>query len=353
MDVPALLRWYRANRRDLPWRREVSPWRTLVSELMCQQTRIDTVLPYFERFMVEFPSPERMAEAPVERVLELWSGLGYYSRARNLHAAAVALSRLGAFPRDEQGLRSLPGVGPYTAGAVGAIALGLDLPVVDGNVERVFARFHAVERPTRAWTWGEAARHLPPGEAGDYDQALMELGALVCTPRSPRCLLCPLRDGCKGTPDAERFPAAKERKAVPRAAAGAAVWRRGEAVLLARRPGTGLLGGLWELPGGEGVLGEVLSTRLGLRLVRAETVATVSHTFTHLHVETTVFRVECEGEPDARHYDEVRFVEPGAIEGMALSNLARKTLAAAGFPVKSSGRASARDARAKELAAGR
>ena len=305
---------------------------------MLQQTRVDTVIPYFQRFTSEFPSPEAMAVAPLERVLELWSGLGYYRRARNLHAAAVELARLGGFPRSEAGLRALPGVGPYTAGAIGAIALGLDLPVVDGNVERVLARYFAVPRPSRAWTWSVATEHLPPGRAGDYDQALMELGAVVCAPRSPRCAACPLAAGCAGRSSPEQYPQAKARKVVPRATAVAAVVERDGAVLLARRPGTGLLGGLWELPGGKGDVGAVLAARLGLVVVDHRVLGTVGHTFTHLHLDTTVVTARCSGEPRPVDYDEVRFVGRGSLDGMALSNLARKTLALAGLPVRASGR---------------
>ncbi len=172
--------------------------------------------------MVDFPTVEALASAPTERVLERWSGLGYYSRARNLQKAAQAVVAGGGFPRTIEGLRALPGVGPYTAGAIGSIAFGLDAPVVDGNVERVLARLHAEPNPTKPWLWATAGEWLPLGEAGEYNQALMELGATVCVPRGPKCLVCPVRPDCQGVGSPERYPAAKVKKAVTRSRAVAA-----------------------------------------------------------------------------------------------------------------------------------
>ncbi len=332
MDAQALLAWYLANQRPLPWRTEVSAYRTLVSELMCQQTRIETVLPYFARFVDAFPTVEALALAPTERVLELWSGLGYYSRARNLQKAAQVVVAGGGFPRTGEGLRALPGVGPYTAGAIGSIAFGLDLPVVDGNVERVFARWYGHARPQKAWLWQTAGALLPVGKAGAWNQALMELGSQVCTARSPRCLLCPVRAGCTGSDAPERYPAPKEKKAVPKAKAVAAWWLRGGAVLLARRPESGLLAGLWELPGGDVAvmdtpsLLDVLRRRLGVSVAASNPLGAVSHQFTHLHLETTVFSVSAVGEPVAQDYPELRWVPLGEVDGMALSTSSRKTV---------------------------
>jgi len=331
-----LLTWYRAHARDLPWRREVSAYRTLVSELMCQQTRIDTVLPYFARFMESFPTVEALAGAPLERVLEHWSGLGYYSRARNLHAAAQHVVAAGGFPTTLAGLQALPGVGPYTAGAVGSIALGLDVPVVDGNVERVLARQLALDLdPRRASRrlWAEAAARVPAGQAGDWNQALMELGATVCTPQKPRCLLCPIRPTCAGVGEPERYPARVVKPPVPELEAVAGLVRREGAILLARRPPTGLLAGLWEPPGGEGSdLGAVLAARVGLRLLHAHPVGRVTHVFSHRRLHTTVYEAEVEGEGRPVGYDELRWVAAAAVPTMALSTLARKLLAAGGAP---------------------
>jgi A/G-specific adenine glycosylase len=333
MDTAALLAWYRRARRRMPWRDEVTPYRTLVSELMLQQTRVETVIPYFERFLEAFPTPEALAEAPVERVLERWSGLGYYSRARNLQAAARAIVAMGGFPRTLEGLRALPGVGPYTAGAVGSIALGLDVPAVDGNVERVLCRHNAWEGPpTRiSRQLREAAAALvPPGEAGDFNQALMELGATVCTPTRPACGSCPVRVGCSGAEAPERYPARPPPKQTPEEPAVAVLARRDGRILLARRPETGLLAGLWELPGGPGDdPASVLQQRLGVTLDGLRRVSEVLHVFTHRRLRVGVHAAEVSGTPrPLAFYTDVRWVPAESVDGMALSTLARKTLAA-------------------------
>ncbi|MDP2311433.1 MAG: A/G-specific adenine glycosylase [Pseudomonadota bacterium] len=337
MDVTALLAWYRAHRRSMPWRDEVSPYRTLVSEIMLQQTRVDTVIPYFQRFIGEFPTAEALAAAPLERVLERWSGLGYYSRARNLHAAAKAVAAEGGFPQDAEGLRGLPGVGPYTAGAIASIALGLDEALVDGNVERVICRQMAwAEDPKRikARLWEQARAWLPKGEAGDFNQALMELGATICTPSAPSCLLCPVRAGCAGVDGPERYPAKAPKAAVPEAVAVAALLRDDGRVLLARRPATGLLAGLWELPGALGAdLGAALTERVGLTLLDATPLGTVTHVFSHLRLHTTVYTAQAHGIAAAGGgYQEVRWVPAAEVDGMALSTLTRRTLALGSAP---------------------
>ena len=335
-DAAALLAWYRAHRRRMPWREDVSAYRTLVSEIMCQQTRVDTVIPYFERFMMAFPSVDDLAEAPLERVLERWSGLGYYSRARNLQAAARAIVANGGFPADARGLMELPGIGPYTAGAIASIALGQDEAVVDGNVERVLCRQGAwAEDPKRikARLWERARAILPPGQAGDFNQGLMELGATICTPSKPSCLLCPVRPSCAGVEAPELYPKKAPAAAVPSEVAVAAVIRDQGSVLLARRPATGLLAGLWELPGGAGeALAPVLQSRLGLELLDAQRLGDVTHVFSHLRLLTTVFEARVGGVPAppspgrSGDYQEVRWVPVGAIDAMAISTLARKTL---------------------------
>ncbi|MEN9785707.1 MAG: A/G-specific adenine glycosylase, partial [Pseudomonadota bacterium] len=276
-DGPALLAWYRAHRRRMPWRDAVSPYRTLVSEVMLQQTRVETVIPYFERFVATWPDFEALAAAPLADVLARWSGLGYYRRARMLHAAAQAVVAQGGVPRTPDGLRALPGVGPYTAGAVGSIALGLDMALVDGNVERVLCRHDARPEPPatiRRALWARAESLVPPGEAGDHNQALMELGATVCTPTSPACGRCPLARGCAGRAEPARYPARVAKRAVPEAHCHVARVVEDGAVLLVRRAGTGLLGGLWELPGSvpspvaedPGVLVTALRRRAGMEV---------------------------------------------------------------------------------------
>ncbi len=353
MNVEALLSWYAEHRRRLPWREQVSPYRTLVSEIMCQQTRVETVVPYFERFMEAFPSFEALAAAPLERVLERWSGLGYYSRARNLHAAARFVVARGGFPTDEAGLRELPGVGRYTAGAIGSIALGLDLPVVDGNVERVLCRHDRIEEPPKRVTarlWSRATSLVPPGRAGDFNQAIMELGARVCTPRAPRCAACPVRGSCLGADAPERYPATIPKKATPRARFAAVIARREGMIFLVRRPEHGLLGGLWEPPMGEGLdPAAALAARTGLRLHDPRACGEVRHVFSHLHQTTTVFEGEVSGDVHLDGYAEWAWAPVESIDGMALSTLARKLLAAvsASAPAGSAPRGTPRTRRSR------
>ncbi len=335
MRETALLAWYAEAHRRLPWRTEVSAYRTLVSELMCQQTRVETVLPYFERFMDAFPTVEALADAPTEAVLTRWAGLGYYSRARNLQRAAQAVVAGGGFPRTVAGLRALPGVGPYTAGAIASIVFGADEPVVDGNVERVLSRWYAQELPTVRWSWERARAVLAPGRAGEWNQALMELGARVCTPRAPRCGGCPVATGCLGRDSPERYPGVKLKKAVPRRRAVAACVLDDGRVLLVRRPEGGRLGGLWELPGAElddhvqpdaNALVAALRARLGLAAVVGAPLGTVAHTFSHLHLDTTVFTASLQSKPGSVASDALRWVHPAQADDLPLSTLARKTL---------------------------
>lgn len=341
MDVGALLAWYTVARRRLPWREVVHPYRTLVSELMLQQTRVDTVVPYFERFMARFPTAQALAEAPVEVVLEHWAGLGYYSRARNLQAAAVRVAAAGGFPTTVEGLRDLPGVGPYTAGAIASIALGVDTPVVDGNVERVLCRQMGwAEDPKKISKrlWEVAGALVPAGRAGDFNQAVMELGATICTPRRPGCLMCPVRTSCAGAGDPERYPAMAVRAVSPERRAVALLMRDAGRVLLARRPDKGLLGGLWEPPAGEGEdpVGMARS-RLGIEVVDPLPLGEVTHVFTHLKLVTSVWSATGRPEPAlpvdvAAHrifpaYVDARWVPVNEVDGMAISKLARKWLA--------------------------
>ncbi len=316
----------------MPWREEVSPYRTLVSELMLQQTRVETVIPYFERFMRSFPTEVALAEAPLERVLEHWSGLGYYSRARNLHAAARKVMELGGFPKTVAGLLELPGVGPYTAGAIASIALGLDAPLVDGNVERVLCRHDArAEDPVRIKKelWERATTLLPKGQASDFNQGLMELGATICTPSSPRCLFCPIRSTCRGHDAPERYPQKAPRAAVPEARACALLVRDGEKILMARRPLSGLLAGLWEPPMANGEEPQAsVGTRLGVQLRVQRPVGEVLHVFTHLRLTTLVFEAELAGTPETGGYLELRWVPEAEVDSLALSTLARKLLQA-------------------------
>lgn len=255
-----LLDWYDAHARVLPWRTppgskaEPDPYRVWLAEIMLQQTTVVTVAPYFERFLARWPTVEALAAADDAEVMHAWAGLGYYARARNLLAAARAAAAAGGFPRTEAGLRTLPGVGPYTAAAIAAIAFGERATVIDGNIERVVTRLFAIETPLPAAKARIAAALqplVPADRPGDFAQALMDLGATLCTPRSPRCLLCPLAEGCRAREEgrAEAFPVKAPRRARPMKT-GLAWWiEQGESIALVRRPPRGLLGGMPALPG--------------------------------------------------------------------------------------------------------
>jgi A/G-specific adenine glycosylase len=253
----SLLDWYRRNRRDLPWRKEKNPYKTWVSEIMLQQTRVDTVVPYFERFMEQFPTLEALAEAPEEQVLKAWEGLGYYSRARNLHAAVkeVVANYGGKVPDDLERISKLKGIGPYTAGAILSIAYDKKAPAVDGNVMRVFSRLFAltddIAKVSTRKKMERLAETLIPDEApGDFNQALMELGALICSPTSPQCLFCPVLSVC----DAyrlgmeEELPRKKKAKPPTEEEVAILLITCGMHFLVEKRPDQGLLAGLWGLP---------------------------------------------------------------------------------------------------------
>ena len=313
-----LLNWYRDNKRNLPWRGLLrdDPYAVWVSEIMLQQTRVETVIPYFEKWMKQFPTVKALADASEQDVLNLWEGLGYYSRARNLHKAAKIVTEQfnGQLPRDLDVLRKLPGIGRYTVGAIASMAFGLDEPTLDGNLRRIFARVFDVGEPAdspagKKILWGFAAEHLPKGRAGDYNQALMDLGATICLPKNPRCLLCPLKKLCKARALGiqEKRPVLKPRKSTPHYVQAAAVIVRRignpphKQVLLAKRPSKGLLGGMWEFPNGRvipngndvgdpaGELVKVIQTAYRLKVRRKEALGIVRHAYTHFKVTVHVF----------------------------------------------------------------
>ncbi|WP_090583400.1 A/G-specific adenine glycosylase [Paenibacillus sp. OV219] len=256
-----LLSWYLANRRDLPWRQNRDPYRVWVSEIMLQQTRVDTVIPFYERFMAKFPTAAALAEAPEADVLKSWEGLGYYSRARNLQAGArEVLSRHGGIvPDDKEAVAALRGIGPYTTGAIMSIAFNRPEPAVDGNVMRVLSRYFCLEEDiakpaTRVGIEKIAAALIPEGAAGDFNQALMELGALVCTPKSPGCLTCPVMQHCEGRMAGKEHILPIKTKAKPprpETRLAAIITGSGEhagRILVRQRPESGLLAQMWELP---------------------------------------------------------------------------------------------------------
>jgi A/G-specific adenine glycosylase len=304
-----LLEWYDRQRRDLPWRRNVDPYRVWLSEVMLQQTRVDVVIPYYERFLERFPRVEDLAAADREEVLARWSGLGYYRRARQLHAAAIRIAEDG-FPETAAGWRELPGVGEYTAAAVASISHGEVVPVLDGNVERVLCRLLALDGdPKRAATRrrlrAAASELLDEERPGDSNQALMELGATVCSPSNPRCLICPLARGCEarreGRPEA--YPPPRRRRA-PRRIRRVVAWveREGRLLLFRRGDGEELLAGTWELPWADvwdgGTPGEArgaeasLTERYGGRWRLGKPVAKIRHSITHRQFEVDVCPAE-------------------------------------------------------------
>lgn len=256
-----LLEWYMENKRDLPWRRHRDPYYIWVSEIMLQQTRVDTVIPYFKRFIERFPTVEALADAPEQDVLKCWEGLGYYSRARNLQAAAKQVKELhgGQVPDDRAAVFALKGVGPYTAGAILSIAFNKPEPAVDGNVMRVLSRYFLIEEDimkgsTRALMEGLVTELIPEGRASDFNQALMELGALVCTPKSPHCLTCPVMEHCAGRiAGVEESLPVKTKAKPPRPEYRMVALVEGSGphegkVLIRQRPQEGLLARMWELP---------------------------------------------------------------------------------------------------------
>lgn len=305
----ALLAWYRQNARQLPWREFHSPYTTWISEIMLQQTRVETVIPYYLRWLNQFPDVAALAASDEQTVLNAWEGLGYYSRARSILKTARLLHEQyhDQLPADRQELEKLPGLGRYTAAAIASIAFGLDEVVLDGNVKRVLSRVWnldiAVDTPAgEKLLWQKAEELLPHGEAGDYNQAVMDLGATLCTPRSPNCLLCPVQQICKARQlglQAER-PVMSEKKAIPHIQVVAAVLWRGDQVLIQRRPSQGLLGGLWEFPGGKIEAGETppqalqreIREELELEIEVGEMLGTYHHAYTHFKVTLQAFHAE-------------------------------------------------------------
>jgi len=359
----ALLDFFQHNRRDLPWRRTPDPWGVLVSEIMLQQTRVDTVVPYYLRWMDRFPTPRALAEAPMEEVLRQWQGLGYYRRARNLHAAAQILAEREdqSFPQTREELRALPGIGAYTAGAVASIAFGRAVPAVDGNVRRVFARLLDDPSPTLGRLEEEVGALVDPASPGDFNQGLMELGALVCTPRRPRCGDCPVEPWCnaRGAGTVQERPQVRAKAPVPHLHEVVLVLcapaEEGSQLLLRQRPEAGLLGGLWEFPGVEipppepGIVGlqtleqglGVLLRELGIPAPRGdgvwppEPLPLVEHVFTHRRVTYHPHRLtlpkptEGAGEPG----NPLRWVTRSEMDRLPLSQAQLRILggAEAGF----------------------
>jgi A/G-specific adenine glycosylase len=344
-----LLAWYDRSAVELPWRGEMDPYRVWLSEIMLQQTQIETVKPYYARFLAAFPDVAALAAAPLERVLKLWEGLGYYSRARNLHRAAqqIVSEYEGRFPQSAEGLQSLPGIGRYTAGAIASIAFGDRAAVLDGNVIRVFARLadlaDDVTRPqTQAQLWQMAEAALPNLRVGDYNQALMDLGRLICKPRAPLCGDCPLQAHClayqRGTQSERPLKAAKRRTPHYDVAAGM-IWNARGELLITQRPSEGLLGGLWEFPGGKVEEGETLAAclqreleeELAIRVEVGDLFIVVKHAFTHFKITLHAFTCrydEAGGVPQKLGVQDWAWVKPSALDAYSFGKADREVIRA-------------------------
>jgi A/G-specific adenine glycosylase len=327
----ALGTWYALEKRDLPWRRTRDPYRIWISEAMLQQTRVETVIPYYRRFLERFPTIGALAAAREEDVLAAWSGLGYYRRARSLREAARAIveRHAGRFPSRREELLELPGVGPYTAGAVASIAFDRPEPLVDGNVARVYSRFFGKDLASKPQELWSLARSLVPRKgAGDWNQALMELGALVCTPREPSCTTCPIARQCDALRSGrvETFPRKRPRPATIDVELVVLAVTDGKRWLLEKREVRGRMAGLWQMPTVErGDEGRLFPTRRPRAIRVGETLCEVKHTITRHRIRALVKRASL---ASARPGASFAWVEHERLEGMALTGMTRKCLSA-------------------------
>lgn len=346
----ALVDWFSANQRDLPFRRTRDPYAIWVAETMLQQTQVTTVLPYFERFLRRFPDVQALAAAPLEEVLRLWSGLGYYRRARHLHAAAreIIQSHGGQIPRDLSALLALPGIGRYTAGAILSMAWNQHQPVLDGNVIRVLCRVFEVrgdpkKGPTRRHLWALASELIPPGRAGCFNQAMMELGALLCLPRNPACQACPVCHLCRAYLNGSiaRFPFSSRRPKTEKREVATAVILNRKRVLIARKPEGQQLGGLWEFPTVErrgklpakSILRHAVKRQFGLEIQVGSLLATFQHSI--LNARITVQAYHCAARSSVPRlvgllegYDRVVWAALADLEKFGLPSASRRIAAA-------------------------
>ena len=322
-----LIDWYKHNARSLPWRGHSDPYAIWVSEIMLQQTRVDTVIPYFHKWMNLFPDIAALSSAPEDSVLKAWEGLGYYSRARSMQKTARILARdfNGKLPADFNALCGLPGIGPYTAAAIASIAFGFDRAVLDGNVKRVLARLLPYAEPVNTPATEKELRAiaqdlLPAGNAADYNQAMMELGALVCLPRNPKCAECPVSILCAAFKENRQstLPIIKEKAVAPHITVTAGILHRNGKVLIARRPVDGLLGGLWEFPGGKVEAGEShaqaltreLKEELEITTETGELLGKYNHAYTHFKVTLYAYHTRVTaGEIKLLQASEARWVD--------------------------------------------
>ncbi|HEX6302850.1 MAG TPA: A/G-specific adenine glycosylase [Anaerolineales bacterium] len=337
-----LLEWYAQHARQMPWRDHKDAYVIWVSEIMLQQTQVDTVTPYFERWLTRFPDIESVAAATQQEVLSEWEGLGYYSRARNLHRAAQILvaENDGQLPENTKALRQLPGIGRYTAAAIASMAFGKDEAALDGNIRRVLARVFDVRLPARSTEgerklWELANENLPPGRAGDYNQALMDLGATICTPRQPDCQNCPLKASCGAYELGvqEQRPVKGPKPSLPHHTVTAAVIQDNGSVLIAQRPQDGLLGGLWEFPGGKLKAGEELPAglrreiqeELGVEITVGNSLGVYRHAYTHFRVTLHAFQCSLvRGKPRAIEHSQIKWIRLQDLPDFPMGKLDRQ-----------------------------
>ncbi|MBI5422413.1 A/G-specific adenine glycosylase [Candidatus Peregrinibacteria bacterium] len=339
-----LVHWFNENQRDLPWRKTYDPYQVWISEIMLQQTQVKTALPYYDRWMTAFPTIASVAKASEDEVLKLWEGLGYYSRVRNLQKAAQVImdKHQGKIPTRFEELLELPGIGRYSAGAVSSIAFNQEKPVVDGNVIRVLARLIGTTENTRLpknveqfWNWAEAL--IPTGHAREFNQGMMELGALVCTPANPKCGTCPLAKQCvayaKGIQ--EQLPNRGESEAKIKIQVSVAVIRKGDKVFIQKRPSHGLMAGLWEFPGGKTNAGETslkaihreIREELGVGLKNVKKIRTIKHGYTKFHVDLHCFTAELgEGTFKPTVAEEYKWVSMDSLKKYPFSAPGRKLI---------------------------
>ncbi|RPI78587.1 MAG: A/G-specific adenine glycosylase [Desulfobacteraceae bacterium] len=339
-----LLTWYDRHQRDLPWRHSVDPYRIWVSEIMLQQTQVDTVIPYYNRFIKKFPRVERLARAPLDEVLKLWENLGYYSRARYLHAAAIKIVQdyNSCLPGTYEGLLSLPGIGPYTAGAILSMAFNKPIPAVDGNVIRVISRLFCLNKPLPVVALKKKIQtiiiewllHTRPGH---FNQALMDLGAGICVPVNPDCRKCPLNGICKARKRniQDQLPIKAKRADIPHKDFMAGIIRKKDCVLLVKRPAKGLLGGLWKFPGNESEdkdslpasLKRSIHQELGISVTVGQKLMSVDHRYTHFQVTLHAFQCNrLKGRPRALGCAEWLWVPPDRLPEFAFSKADRQVM---------------------------
>ncbi|MFH1941823.1 MAG: A/G-specific adenine glycosylase [bacterium] len=339
-----LLAWYGKHRREMDWRETDDAYRIWISEVMLQQTQVNTVSDYYRRFISRFPTIQDLADADIGDVMKVWEGLGYYSRARNLHRAAGEIVRRfgGIIPDDLDALMSLPGVGRYTAGAVLSIAFGKPVPVLDGNIIRVLTRvFHVTENVGKSNTqktlWSLAEALLPENRIRDFNQGMMELGALVCKPKRPLCLDCPICRICeaKRLSIQEKLPVKPARKSVPHYDVTAGIVWKNNYFLITLRPQKGLLGGLWEFPGGkkeageslEGCLRRELREELGIDVDVGEHLVSVKHAYTHFRITLHVFHCRfTNGNIQLNTCEDYRWIKNDDLDAFAFPGADRKVI---------------------------